>query len=125
MEKVIGKFRWQDIVNVVLGFWIAASPWALGFSETLPLAMWSAVLVGGAIIVLAGIDLDAAARWEEWSMAVLGLWLAISPLALGFLDQRMAAGAMFASGAAVIVLAGWVLFTDGALRRQDEHAHGH
>jgi hypothetical protein len=40
---------------------------------------------GGALIILISVaSLVAFAKWEEWSVLVLGLWLAISPWVLGF-----------------------------------------
>ena len=44
--------HWQDAVNLVLGAWLALSPWVLGHSgETVPTA--NAVMVGVALIAAA------------------------------------------------------------------------
>ena len=41
--------------------------------------------MGGALIKSVSVaSLVAFAKWEEWSVLVLGLWLAISPWVLGF-----------------------------------------
>ena len=120
---ITGNLRWQDVVNLALGFWIGVSPWLLGYSESLPIAMWNALFVGGAIIVLSVIDIGLPGRWEEWLLGALGVWLAASPIALGFLDRRMIAAAMIVSGIAVLLFAAWPLFTE-RMHRGDEHAHG-
>lgn len=122
---ITGNLRWQDLVTLALGFWIGVSPWLLGYSQTLPFAMWNALIVGGAIAVLAAIDMDLPARWEEWSLAALGLWLAVSPWLLGFAGDRVVAGAMIASGVIVVVFALWALYSDRISTRRDrDHAHG-
>ncbi len=44
---------WMEWINIVLGGWLAVSPWGLGYSESLGL-MWNAVITGLLIIALAG-----------------------------------------------------------------------
>ena len=44
---------WEEWTNVVLGAWLFASPWVLGFSSSAVL-MWNAVVVGALIVILAG-----------------------------------------------------------------------
>lgn len=119
------RYRWQDILNLMLGIGVGVSPWLLGYAETLPAATWNAMIVGGAIVVLAAIDIDAPARWEEWSIVALGAWLAVSTYFLGLFELRMAAMALIGSGLAIVALGLWALFGAGALRRPDDHAHGH
>jgi hypothetical protein len=122
---IAGKLRWQDLANLAVGFWIGVSPWLLGYSESLPFAMWNALIVGAAIAVIAAIDLDLPARWEEWTLAALGGWLAISPLLLGYRDNNVVTGAMLASGVVVLVLALWALFSERPLRSDEHPAPGH
>ena len=50
--------------------------------------------------------------WEEWTEGVLGLWLIVSPWALGFAALNGARLAAVVTGIAIAVLALWTLFTD-------------
>jgi len=119
------QYRWQDILNLVLGIGVGISPWLLGYAETLQAATWNAVIVGVAIVVLAAIDIDVPAQWEEWTIVALGAWLAVSTYVFGLIELRMAAMVTIGAGLAIVVLGLWALFGAGALRRPDDHAHGH
>ena len=44
---------WEEWTNLVLGLWLLASPWILGFSSS-TLLMWNAVVAGALVVVLAG-----------------------------------------------------------------------
>ena len=50
--------------------------------------------------------------WEEWTEAVLGLWLIVSPWALGFRTDVNARQAAVVTGVVIAVLALWTLATD-------------
>lgn len=45
-------FAWQEWSNLVLGLWLIASPWVLGFSA-MTSAMLNAVIVGAVVAALA------------------------------------------------------------------------
>ena len=119
------QYRWQDILNLMLGIGVGISPWLLGYAETLQAATWNAVIVGLAIVVLAAIDIDVPAQWEEWTIVALGAWLAVSTYVFGLIELRMAAMVTIGAALAIVVLGLWALFGAGALRRPDDHAHGH
>lgn len=119
------QYRWQDILNLMLGVGVGISPWLLGYAETLQAATWNAVIVGVAIVVLAAIDIDVPAQWEEWSIVALGAWLAVSTYVFGLIEFRVAAMVTIGAALAIVVLGLWALFGAGALRRPDDHAHGH
>ena len=125
MDEFAKRFRWQDVVNLVLGLAIGVCPWLLGNPEGMALMTWNATIVGAAIVVLAAIDIDLPARWEEWAMAALGAWLVASTYLFGaFANPRLAA-ALVVAGVGVAVFALWALFNAGAFGRGDRHAHGH
>jgi hypothetical protein len=115
--------HWQDAVNAVLGVWLVASPWALGFmDQTMPMA--NAVIVGLALLAAALGAIFVPRAWEEWTEAVLGLWMVISPWMLGFGD--MARTAAVVTGLVILALALWTLATDedySAAWRRDRTAH--
>lgn len=44
--------QWEEGIELVLGIWLVASPWLLGF-ENIRTLMWLAVIGGGIIMVMA------------------------------------------------------------------------
>lgn len=86
-----------DPVNLVLGMWLALSPWELGHSgETVPTA--NAVIVGVALVATALGAILVPRAWEERTELALGLWLVVSPWALGFSADGRAMRAAVATG---------------------------
>lgn len=47
---------WEEWINLVVGLWVAASPYVLAFPAG-GAAMWTHVVVGLAVAILAGIEL--------------------------------------------------------------------
>ena len=103
--------HWQDPVNALLGAWLIVSPWLLGIQDE-PRPLANAVIVGILLLATALGAVFAPRAWEEWTEALLGLWLAISPWVLGFSGLETARNAAPATVVAVLVLALWVLLTD-------------
>jgi SPW repeat len=71
-----------DVYNLVLGAFLFASPWL--FASTHGVMGEDAWVSSVVIISLSATALVAFAEWEEWGLMILGLWLAASPLVLGF-----------------------------------------
>lgn len=71
--------------NVVLGIWLIIAPFILGYT-IITAAMWNDILVGLAVVILAGIRVSrpTANSWLSWANVVLGVWLIIAPFALGY-----------------------------------------
>lgn len=109
--------QWKDAVNLVLGLWLIASPWALGFmTDQMP--TWNAWAVGVVIAVAALAALVAFNKWEEWGEAALGGWLIVSPYLLGFSTQMNATVNQAIVGIIVAGLAIWsAMATPGAAGR--------
>jgi hypothetical protein len=75
--------KWASWVNVLLGLWLVASPWVLGYGY------------GPAVVhdVVLGITIGAVALWSAtvpstqiapaWINVALGLWLIVAPWMLG------------------------------------------
>ena len=57
--------HWQDAVNLVLGAWLALSPWVLGFSAN-GQAMLAAVATGIPIAALALCTLSTGKDYNAW-----------------------------------------------------------
>ncbi len=103
--------HWQDPVNLVLGLWLAASPWVLSYA-TEPKPTANAVIMGVLVAILALLALFKVMAWEEWLSVAFGAWLAISPWVLGFSNLTMAMRNAVIVGIVVAVLALWALGTD-------------
>jgi hypothetical protein len=103
--------HWQDLVNGVLGVWLAASPWLLGYQEQ-TVATWSALVAGLALCAAALGAVFVPRAWEEWIEAILGAWMIVSPWVLGFSGHPEAMHASVWTGAAALLLALWTLLTD-------------
>lgn len=80
-----GTVRAVSGINVLVGAWLTAAPWALGHTEVVA-ALWNDVVVGLAILMLAGIRLAIPKRSTGASLAnaLLGVWLIAAPFALGY-----------------------------------------
>ena len=92
------NLHWQDWVNLLLGLWLVASPWALDFTGV-PHAGGTAVILGLVIAVIASWALVQFERWEEWVSIVLGLLLIVTPWLVGFAAMEASPGAESASTA--------------------------
>lgn len=113
-EKLIT--HWQDAGNFVLGAWLFFSPWILGYAAE-QTAAWNAWIFGAVIAAVAAGALYAYQRWEEWLNAALGVWLVISPWALGFTAAATAMYNAIVVGLIVLALAFWAAMS--------EHDTGH
>lgn len=109
-EDDMAARRWQDWVNLVLGLWLFASPWVLGYADTT--AAWNAYALGAAIVVFAAIAANAPHAWEEVVNALLGVWLVISPFVLGFSDARTVTYHTIIMGLLVAGFAVWAALVD-------------
>src|SRR5262245_43430392 len=96
-----------DIYKLLLGGFVAVSPWLFAFRyEAARLeSLASGVLVVGISIAA----LIAFADWEEWAVLALGLWLMASPWALGF-PVAAAMKIHIGVGLALVYLAGLELW---------------
>ncbi len=103
--------HWQDPANAALGTWLVLSPWVLGFSgETTAMA---SVIIIGAALVAASLGMVFVPRaWEEWTEAILGLALIVSPWVAGYGSQQAATASAFLSGFVIFGLSLWVLMID-------------
>ena len=104
MRKDHRSMLWPHYANIVLGFWLIASPFALGYmSDYVPdanvlrvmeerglpsfefrnLAMtWSDVVSGVLIVIFSTLSASPSRRysWSQWANAVVAFWLLFAPL---------------------------------------------
>jgi hypothetical protein len=103
------ELKWKeagvDIANLVLAALLFLTPWIFGFAHDYTAASnaWVSGIVIGVVAIAA---LTKFAEWEEWVNLVLGLWVLVSPWALGFAAQSAARWAHVIAGLIVAVLAG-------------------
>jgi hypothetical protein len=93
-----------DIVNVIVGLCLASTPWVLAFTHEAHAAT-NAVLVGGAIALIAIGALVSFKEWEEWLNLVLGIWAIFAPWLLSFSANRSATYAHVIAGIIVAIVA--------------------
>jgi uncharacterized membrane protein HdeD (DUF308 family) len=76
--------RRASALNVLAGVWLLVSPWVLG-TFWAPIAGLNALLVGGAVAILAAIRLRTPnTAILSWTNLLLGVWLFTSPFVFGF-----------------------------------------
>lgn len=75
-----------DIANLVVAACLAASPWIVGFADERT-AAWNAWFCAALTALAAIAALVRYHEWEEWAAAVIGVWTALSPWALGYVSQ--------------------------------------
>jgi len=56
LAAVAALQEWEEWANLVLGLWVAAAPWLLGFAG-IANALWTHVGVGLAVALLAAVEL--------------------------------------------------------------------
>lgn len=95
--------EWQDWLNLLLGIWICASPWALNFTDNAA-ATRSAAAVGFLIIVSEVFTFWGLRFLEESIDVLLGAWLLISAWLLD-IGAPSAKVDFIISGFAVVLLA--------------------
>ena len=55
--------RWEEVAEIVIGLWLIASPYILGYSDEGMLRFWHASL-GGLVVLLATLQL-----WQDWNLS--------------------------------------------------------
>lgn len=76
--EMIRKWIWRDFANITLGVWLIASPVTLGHGE--PAMIWSDMLSGAAVVVLAVLTLSPRFDLLRWGICLAGIWLLFAPL---------------------------------------------
>lgn len=129
----MGRRHWQDAANVGLGLWIFASAAALlqhamanaplrhliGASSPDDIgitALWTLAVVGVVVAFFAFFAWLAFDLWQEWINIALGIWLVVSPWALGFQATAALRWNAVVTGAVVAALAAWVLTLERGTR---------
>lgn len=106
------RARWQDKLNLGLGFWLFLSPLLLidPYSPfRFDLVTVHSLVMGLVVALAAGAALLQFKAWEEWVEIGLGVWIVVSPFILGFSDMTMAMMNHVIVGLVIVADAIWVL----------------
>ncbi|HEX5418029.1 MAG TPA: BON domain-containing protein [Chloroflexota bacterium] len=102
----IGWARLASLLSILVGVWVVLSPFVLGYASLATPAIEN-VAVGVLVVALAAVRFLAVdwAVWPSWAVGLLGLWLAVSPLVLGYVlvsapttNDILSGGALFVLG---------------------------
>ncbi len=75
-----------DIYNLLLALFLFATPWFVAFANgEARVDIWAS---SAAIAIVSIAAILAFSIWEEWLNFALGVWLILSPWALGFAHTR-------------------------------------
>lgn len=72
------KKRWQDVTELVLGFWLMISPFILPRALGDDALFNNSLIVGLLIQVVAVAAIIRPNAWKEWLFVILGAWLIAS-----------------------------------------------
>ncbi len=75
--------RGQDAVTVLLAAWMLVSLWVMRV-DVGSMVGWSILGTAGLLLILGVIAMEFGKFWEDGLELVLGLWLAVTPWALGY-----------------------------------------
>jgi hypothetical protein len=103
--------HWRDAATLLLGVWLAISPWALGYMAEAT-AAWNAYIVGIVIAVAAAAAIMAFQQWEEWVNVALAVWLIVSPFVLGYAALETVLWNQIVVGVLVGGLALWTVVSE-------------
>jgi SPW repeat-containing protein len=128
MKELMDMKRVRDLLITLLGLWLMMSPRVLHFATGHLDAIYNTWLLGAAVILITAVSrylLDERNPWEDIACAALGLWLMVSPWALGFTQAPERSNSVIV-GFLVAALALWATAVDAHLRKWvDDWMHQH
>jgi hypothetical protein len=75
---MLRRWIWRDFANILLGFWLIASPSILGYRDAA--MIWSDVVAGTVIVLLGVLTLSPRFDLALWGLCFTGIWLLCAPL---------------------------------------------
>ena len=122
---MIADMKWQDWAGLLLGLWLAISPWVLGFSEQ-QAATANAAVIGITLAVVSLFEVGLSELADEGLKVAAGLWLVCSPLVLGYGASHLATTNAVVVGILMALFAAWAMSLDKEIARWwHEHVAGH
>ena len=113
--------RWQDRANLVLGTWIFVSPPLLGYGDSI--AAWNAYVMGAGIVLFALIAARIREAPEEIVNILFGVWLVLSPFALGFAAETVVALHTVLCGILATAFAIWAMSNERSFYQRWNGGH--
>lgn len=110
-----GQVKVASALNFLLGLWVLAAPFTLGYSVYnlgavgLPRAMYNDIIVGVLVAIIAAIRFLFAPRqdWLAWACMLLGAYLVLCPFIWAYGYYGYAAGNDVFGGALIAWIAVW------------------
>ncbi len=107
------NIHWQNVITLMIGVWLFASPWLLGYftngTFTAGAQVWNLLISGAVLMILSVMTMLTSQRWEVWIEILLAGWLVISPWLLGFQIETTAVLNLLLSGGIVFLTTMWAL----------------
>lgn len=110
--------KWLSGLVAVIGLWIAVSPAIFDATDT---GLWNNVIVGAAILLIAGFNFYRIMNGQSSLFAAMGLvvllgaWTIIAPFAIDIgVDELLWSGAI--AGVLVVLFGGYVALTTRSVR---------
>ncbi|MCP3383378.1 SPW repeat protein [Bradyrhizobium sp. CCGUVB4N] len=119
---------WEDWCGMLLGALVVASPWfpvqdRAGIIGN-EMVVLHTVAIGLVIFGLSQLEYVALRRWQEVATILVGLWLIVSPLMLGYSGEGFLRIYHTSLGAVAVILGVLQLWQDWDLSDQDMLKHG-
>lgn len=76
--EMLRRWIWRDFTNIILGFWLIASPFTFGYRDAA--MVWNDVASGVAIVTLGVLTLWPRFDLARWGLCATGIWLLFAPL---------------------------------------------
>lgn len=114
------RARYASSGNVLAGLWLIAAPFVLNF-EGSDTAQWNHIIVGAAVLVLAGIRAFDPDEREgiSWVNVILGLWMIVSPFVLGYANVDNAQTNSIVTGVIILALAAFSAYETNQAHREE------
>jgi hypothetical protein len=61
--EYVALHRWEEVASILLGLWLIASPYVLGYAADQMLQLWHVAL--GALVVVVGV----LQLWQDWNLS--------------------------------------------------------
>ena len=114
---------WASGLNIAAGIWLIISPFVFGYGD-MQYLLWNDIVLGILVAVLAVIRISSPFSTPAvgWLNFLLGIWVVISPFALGFYGDNRWNDVVL--GVIVALLAAWSALTAQASPRHIEPPSG-
>ena len=97
------SMHWENWLGVLLGMWLFVTPLVLGYAGNRA-AGENALVMATVLVALELLDMGAYDKLGLWLDVAAGVWLCLSPYALGFASTPVAANTALAVGLLVLVI---------------------